>query len=223
MDAPKATGRDGQPKMTTGEKTVLDLHEAIVSDLLEELPYEAKIVAMQVLRKHQQKIVDDVVGAGKQVEPSVVSMFDVWLKISTDAQAFEEDRLLSRRKLIRAIFKSHGFTVKEGETDLKEYVFRAGIALLDRVEEHYRKNDAIKTFFAETGFSHKTVEQYEAMEDRSKWTVGQWAKHLGAWEDGNYNVVFGSWAALARMLELRDAEMMRQAVLLATHGKKLPE
>lgn len=34
------------------------------------------------------------------------------------------------REQIRAIFQAHGFTVKEGQTDLKPYVYEAAEALL---------------------------------------------------------------------------------------------
>ena len=35
------------------------------------------------------------------------------------------------REVIRDVFMAHGFTVKEGQTDLKEYVYDAAYALLD--------------------------------------------------------------------------------------------
>jgi hypothetical protein len=47
------------------------------------------------------------------------------------------------RAKIREIFMAHGFTVKEGQTDLKEYVYEAAEALLteqgkqhDKLVEH---------------------------------------------------------------------------------------
>lgn len=39
---------------------------------------------------------------------------------------------MNNRELIRSTFLAHGFTVKPGETDLKEYVFNAGAALLKK-------------------------------------------------------------------------------------------
>ena len=41
------------------------------------------------------------------------------------------------RDRIREIFMAHGFTVKEGQTDLKQYVYDAAEALLRAVRAHY--------------------------------------------------------------------------------------
>lgn len=44
--------------------------------------------------------------------------------------------------------------------------------------------------------------RWEAMStnDRSTWTCEQWAKHVGAWENTDGHVCFGSWQALNAML-----------------------
>lgn len=39
--------------------------------------------------------------------------------------------ILSREE-VRAIFVTHGFTIKEGQSDLKQYVYDAAYALLAR-------------------------------------------------------------------------------------------
>lgn len=39
-----------------------------------------------------------------------------------------KEPILSREE-VRAIFMSHGFTIKEGQTDLKQYVYDAAAAL----------------------------------------------------------------------------------------------
>ncbi len=48
---------------------------------------------------------------------------------TTTAQAAESVPALDRDR-IREIFMAHGFTVKEGQTDLKQYVYDAAEALL---------------------------------------------------------------------------------------------
>jgi len=40
------------------------------------------------------------------------------------------DKSVAMRGLIREIFLKNGFTIKEGQTDLKEYVYEAAFALL---------------------------------------------------------------------------------------------
>lgn len=205
------------PEATPGERAIMDMHERVLNDLLSELPYEAKLVAVQVLSKHQQKIAMEYVGTDKQVEPAVTELFDVWLRVANNADKTETERTTARRNLIRNVFKTFGFTVKEGETDLKEYVFRAGEALLRRVDDHYRKMGAVA--IAKSGdFNPLTIESYEAMEDRSTWSLKQWIEHLGGRQTDDYNIVFGSPLAVDRMLMLHREEMVRQ-VVLAAHKK----
>lgn len=38
------------------------------------------------------------------------------------------------RGLIRSIFLAEGFTIKDGQTDLKEYVYRAAERLIDEIK-----------------------------------------------------------------------------------------
>lgn len=45
-------------------------------------------------------------------------------------QRAENDAFDERRATIRRIFMAHGFTIKEGQTDLKPYVYEAAEALL---------------------------------------------------------------------------------------------
>ena len=55
---------------------------------------------------------------------------------SPTAQAAESVPALDRDH-IREIFMAHGFTVKEGQTDLKKYVYDAADALIREVRAHY--------------------------------------------------------------------------------------
>jgi len=199
---------------------VVKIHEAILSDLLNELPYEAKLIAMAVLSKHQEQVFLAASKANTELNDPVYALMDAWMKIALDADRKEEERDTAERNIIRTIFKRHGFTVKEGQTDLKEYVYTAARDLIDRVHANLRRIGAI-AYFLTSRLSNKEQEQYEAMEDRSKWTYGDWARHLGATEDDQHRVVFGSWYALGKMFELRDKEITRQAVLLAKKEQKV--
>lgn len=53
-------------------------------------------------------------------------------------------------------------------------------------------------------------EREVSTENRSMWTVGDWAKHVGAWESEAGHVCFGSWMALAAMLSQFQLEQVRQ-------------
>jgi hypothetical protein len=53
-----------------------------------------------------------------------------WLR--TIAPTAENERPAFSKDVIREVFMAHGFTIKEGQTDLKQYVFDAAYALLAR-------------------------------------------------------------------------------------------
>lgn len=206
------------PEITSGERAIMDMHERVLNDLLLELPLEAKLIAMQVLSKHQQEVAMDVVGSDKQVDPAITELFEVWLKMATNFERLEEERSKARRSVIRSVFKVFGFKVKEGETDFKEYVFRAGEALWSRIDTHYRKIGAVA--IAKSGdFDNKTVEHYEAMEDRSKWSLKEWIEHLGGRQADDHTIIFGSAFAVDKLLSLHREEMVRQIVLTAHQNK----
>ena len=51
------------------------------------------------------------------------------------AEPGADERAVLSKDAIRDVFLSHGFTVKEGQTDLKPYVYGAAYALLDRAAQ----------------------------------------------------------------------------------------
>lgn len=42
--------------------------------------------------------------------------------------------------------------------------------------------------------------KYPSEEDRTKWCVGEWARHYGAFENDKDQVCFGSWFAFANLV-----------------------
>lgn len=58
----------------------------------------------------------------------IVFSIDAWRKFDVATRSAQGE-VLSRDQ-IRSIFMAHGFTIKEGQTDLKDYVYDAAIALL---------------------------------------------------------------------------------------------
>lgn len=205
---------------TPGEKALLDMHKTVLTEIIGALPTDYMMAALQVLNKHQQHAISEALESGKVIEEPVGSMHAEWMKIIAGVTQQEESREKAQRNVIRSIFKRHGFTVKAGETDLKEYVYEAGRALIHTVLSHTQRIGAI-AYFLTSKLSEKDIEHYEAMEDRSKWTNIQWATHLGATEDDQHRLVFGSWYAFGKMLELRDKEVQRQAVLILKDKQKV--
>jgi len=206
MDAPD--NKEEQPVL----RDILAMHEQVLNDLLLELPHESKLIALQVLNKHQQKIANKYFDIDKPTDPAITELFETWLRIGLNAEKDEEARTTARRNVIRSLFKAHGFTVKPGETDLKEYVFRAAESLIRRIDVFYRKMGIVA--ITKTGdFDHNTVEHYQAMEDRSKWSTKQWIEHLGGRQDEQMNIVFGSPYAVAKLLELYCEEMVRGTII----------
>lgn len=199
------------------DKTAIEMHEKVINDLLSELPMSAKMIALEVLAKHQQKYI-----ITPYVEPVVTDMLSVWAKVAIAGERASTAFTAARRNLIRRLFKVYGFKVKEGESDLKEYVFKAGEALMDKMDQYYREVGVVA--IANMGeFSNKTIEHYEAMEDRSKWGPGMWYEHLGAVKDDQHRIVFGSVHAVERMMELRLTEYVRGIVLAANRQTKQGE
>jgi intein/homing endonuclease len=199
------------------DKTAIEMHDKVINELLSELPMSAKMIALEVLAKHHQKY-----SITAPVVPPVADILSIWGKVAVAGERAAEAFTVARRNLIRRLFKVYGFTVKEGETDLKEYVFKAGEALMDRMDQYYREIGVVA--IANMGdFSEKTIEHYEAMEDRSKWGPGKWYEHLGAVLDDQGRVVFGSVYAVEKMMELRLTEYVRGIVLAAAIQNKQGE
>lgn len=182
---------------------VLAANAAIMAEIIELLDDENRVKARAVIAKH----------TGAKT-PVATTVGDMWLKTLTDSKADEDKRAMARKNIIKRIFLGAGFTIKEGQTDLKDYVYKAANRLIDQIEMNFRKVGACVIFLAGKA-DVKEIEHYEAMEKRANWSTVQWAKHLGATEDDQHRVVFGSWYALDRMLELRDKEHMRQAFVRA--------
>lgn len=199
------------------DKSAIEMHEQVINDLLNELPMSAKMIALEVLAKHNQQYT-----IAPYEKPPVTDMLSVWAKIAATGERASTAFTAARRNLIRRLFKVYGFTVKEGEPDLKEYVFKAGEALMDRMDQYYREVGVVAA--ANMGeFSNKTIEHYEAMEDRSKWGPGKWYEHLGAVQDDQHRIVFGGVYAVERMMELRLTEYVRGIVLAANRQTKQGE
>lgn len=56
-------------------------------------------------------------------------------------------------------------------------------------------------------------------EDRSKWTYGQWWQHVGAWENAQGEIVFGSpMAVRAMMIQYKEALHKQVSAELAAHA-----
>ena len=62
------------------------------------------------------------------------------------------DKSVAMRGLIRQIFLKNGFTIKEGQTDLKEYVYDAAFELLSSMkspgicdDKHYRLGEPLQS------------------------------------------------------------------------------
>ena len=87
----------------------------------------------------------------------------VFLASQGQAPALDRDR-------IREIFMAHGFTVKEGQTDLKQYVYDAAEALLraSRAPADSVLEDAIKVLRADLKTSAKEIAD-EYAEDAARW------------------------------------------------------
>jgi len=199
------------------DKTAIEMHDKVINELLSELPMSAKMIALEVLAKHHQKYT-----ITEPTAPPVADMLSVWGKVAVAGERASMAFTNARRKLIRSLFKVYGFKVKEGESDLKEYVFKAGEALMDKMDQYYREVGVVA--IANMGeFSEKTIEHYEAMEDRSKWGPGKWYEHLGAVLDDQGRVVFGSVYAVEKMMELRLTEYVRGIVLAAAIQNKQGE
>lgn len=68
---------------------------------------------------------------------------------------------------------------------------------------------------ADAGAKQKPVMLSESematFKERSTWTVGDWFRHVGAWEDKNLNVCFGSTMAVRAMLIQHQQHAVRQA------------
>lgn len=199
------------------DKATMEMHEKVINDILSELPMSAKMIALEVLAKHQQKYI-----ITEPIAPPVVDILSVWAKVAIAGERASTAFTAARRNLIRRLFRVYGFKVKEGESDLKDYVFKAGEALMDKMDQYYRELGVVAV--ANMGeFSDKTIEHYQAMEDRSKWSVSDWYKHLGAVQDDQHRIVFGSVYAVEQMMELRLVEYIRGIVLAAAVQNKQGE
>jgi hypothetical protein len=51
-----------------------------------------------------------------------------------------------KKERIRQIFLAAGFTIKDGQTDLKDYVYDAAYALLDEAKEQKQVSQLVATY-----------------------------------------------------------------------------
>ena len=182
------------------------------TDVLGILPVEQIPAVKEILATHG---LVDLGGELTAMRDTIqLEILDGWIKALHKADRNSQEFRYHRRRIIHQICTSFGYTIKEGEKDLKEYVYKAAEALLDRVERHYRKVGALAVFRAGE-FDNNTVEKYQAMEDRSRWTLAMWIQHLGGQQEENHTITFGSWMAVGKLLELYSEEHVRNAVLSA--------
>jgi hypothetical protein len=82
------------------------------------------------------------------------------------------------REQIREVFMAHGFTIKEGQTDLKQYVYDAAHALLGLVAAPQQEAQEPVGKYLTVVYRDLTRDEAQALIDHEKMSAASWSHAL---------------------------------------------